>query len=125
MNLALHTLGVFAFYQWRQHCTSPVLAFVSAVSLFIVLCTLFTVGVLIMRMSRQLESHEALLNEKGHYIRSWGTLYDTLHGERLYFVIVSLLTVVINSAIVGFGQGNGLVQIILLIVLQSVIVISK
>jgi hypothetical protein len=125
MKAALGTLAVFGFNQWTLRRTKPVTSFASASSLFIVVGSLFTVAYIITRKSRQPASLDQLFTKKGHYVRSWGTLYDTLHKERVYFVNLSLLFVVTRSAIIGFGQRNGFLQIILLIISQFFIVFGK
>jgi hypothetical protein len=124
MTLALSALATLAFYQWMQKCTSGVTAFLSATALIIVLCTLGGVSFFILRISRRHDGLQVLFNQYSTYARRWGTLYDTLHEGSLYFVAPLLVIVLARSAITGFGQGHGLVQVCTLIGLDIVVCIG-
>jgi predicted N-acyltransferase len=118
MTLAMGALATFAFYQWTQKCTSAVTFFVSATALIIVVLTLGGVCFFILRIARRPDGLLALFNKDSIYGRRWGTLYDTLHEGSLYFVSPLLIIVLARSAITGFGQGHGLVQVCISIVLD-------
>jgi hypothetical protein len=124
MTLALGTLATFSFYQWTRKCTSAVTAFVSATALMIVISTLGGVCFFILRIARGPDGLVALFNKDGTYGRRWGTLYNTLHEGSLYFVGPLLIIVLVRSAVTGFGQGYGLAQVCILIVLDIVVCVG-
>jgi len=124
MTLALGALATFAFYQWTRKCTSAVSAFISATALIIFILTLGGVCFFILRIARRPDGLAALFNKDSMYGRRWGTLYNTLHEGSLSFVGPLLIIVLARSAITGFGQGHGLVQVCLLVVLDIVVCIA-
>jgi len=52
-------------------------------------------------------------------------MYDTLKEGPMYFAVVLWIIILIRSAITGFGQGNGLAQVIALIVLYLFVCLGK
>jgi hypothetical protein len=118
MTLALGALATLAFYQWTQKCTSAVTFFVSSTALIIVVLTLGRVCFFSLRIARRSDGLVALFNKDSMYGRRWGTLYDALHEGSLYFVGPLLIIVLARSAITGFGQGHGLVQVCISVVLD-------
>ena len=125
MTISLGSLATFAFNQWNQLCTSVLTYVVSAIVLFIAVVTLGAVTYLILRVARRPGGLQQLFNAKSTYGRRWGTLYDTLREGRLSFVGVFLVVIVIRSAIISFGQGNGLLQLCLSVVLDIIVCIGE
>ena len=68
---------------------------------------------------------QKLFTKDSIYGRRWGSLYDTLNERQLYFAVALWVIVLIRSAITGFGQSDGLGQVIAMIVLQVIVFISK
>jgi len=106
--------------QWTQKCTSAVTAFASAVSLAIIVGVLGLVTFLIILMATRPDGKTQLYTKSGTYARRWGALYNVLHHDRVIFLVPLLGLVLARSAIVGFGQGSGIIQVIALIVLETV-----
>jgi hypothetical protein len=125
MTLALSALATLAFYQWTQRCTSGVTAFASATALIIVVLTLGGVCFFIRRIAQRPDGLTVLFNQDSIYGRRWGTLYNMLHEGSLYFVAPLLIVVLVRSAITGFGQHHGLVQLCALIVLDLIVCVSE
>lgn len=118
MTLALGTLTTFAFYQLTQKCLSSITAFACASALILTMGPLAFVVFLILRLASKPGGIEHLFTKGGNYARRWGTLYDVLDYNRIFFVIPLLAVVVIRSAVVGFGQRNGLAQALTIIFLE-------
>jgi hypothetical protein len=123
MTLALSALATFAFYQWTRPCTSAVTAFVSTTALVIVILTLSTIYFFILRIARRPDGAglAALFDGDSMYGRKWGTLYNTLHEGSLLFVGPLLVVVLARSAITGFGQGHGGIQVFVLVGVDIVV----
>lgn len=77
------------------------------------------ISLLIVKKSLTRDGQKALFLRNDKYAHRWGTLYDTLAENRVFFVIPFLLLVIIRSAVVAFGQSSGLGQTIALIVVES------
>jgi Transient receptor potential (TRP) ion channel len=118
--LALGTLATFAFYQWTQRCVSGLIFFLSASIFALVLLTLAGTSFFLLRISRTPDGSFKLFSKDYTYIDRWGSLYDTMSERRIPFVIATWSIVIIRSAIVGFGQHNGLAQVIVLIVVDLI-----
>ena len=119
--LALGTLTTFAFYQWTQRCVSPLAFFLSSSVLALVLLTLSGTSFFLLRTAKTPDGTQKLFSSDHSYIHRWGSLYDKLSEVKIHFVVVLWVVVVIRSAIVGFGQNNGLVQVVCLIVVDSLL----
>src|ERR1700722_10361448 len=123
--MALGTLSTFAFYQWTQTCTSGLTDFLSASIVAIILLTLTIVSLFILRMSTRKYTLQRLYSKDYTYLHRWGSLYDTLKEGPMYFAVVLWTIILVRSGIIGFGQGNGLAQVVALIVVDLVICISE
>ena len=123
--LALGTLATFAFYQWTQRCVSGLIFFLSASILGLILLTLGGTSFFLLRTARTPDGIQKLFSKDYTYIDRWGSLYDTMNERRIHFVVAIWVIVIIRSAIVGFGQNNGLVQVVILIVVEFLFCIGK
>jgi Transient receptor potential (TRP) ion channel len=86
--------------------------------LALVLLTLGGTSFFLLRLARTPDGLHKLFSRDFTYIDRWGSLYDTMSEGRLPFVVALWVVVIMRSAIVGFGQNNGLVQVIILIVVD-------
>jgi hypothetical protein len=123
--VGLGCLAIFTFYQWTQICTSGVVFFLSTSVLLLAVATLFTASFVILRIARQPGGSEKLFSQNHTYIRRWGSLYDTLREGQMPFVFALMTFVLIRSAIIGFGQHNGLAQVVALIIVDMTICIGE
>jgi len=124
MVLALGTLATFSFYQWTQHCATGLAFFLSASALALILLNLGVACFLILHISNRPGGTALLFSDKTSYGRRWGTLYDSLNETRLFFVVPLLFIALARSAIVGFGQGHGFVQVVALIAIEAITAVS-
>jgi hypothetical protein len=123
--VGLGTLAIFTFYQWTQVCTSGAVFFLSTSVLVLTLVTLCTASFIILRIAKQPDGTEKLFSPQETYIRRWGSLYDTLREGQMSFIFMLLIYSLIRSAIIGFGQHNGLAQVVSLIIIDLLICISE
>ena len=123
--LSLGTLATFAFYQWTQICVSGLIFFLSVSILALILLTLGGTSFFLLRTARTPEGLQKLFSQDYSYIDRWGSLYDTMSERKIRFVVALWVIVIIRSAIVGFGQNNGLVQVIVLIVMEFLFCVGK
>ena len=117
--LALGTLATFAFYQWTLRCASALTFLFSASILVLLLLTLGGASFFLLRTARTPEGREKLFSKDHTYVHRWGSLYDTMSEEKIYFAVGLWVIVIIRSAVIGFGQGNGLAQVACLIVVDT------
>jgi hypothetical protein len=125
MTLALSTLATLSFFQWTQKCTSGVTYFASAMALFLIIGLLVVVSFLIIKVSLQPSGLEDLYQRDGRYVRRWGSMYDALNEKRIFFVLLLVGLVLIRSAVVGFGQGSGITQVIAMIAVEGVTAVGE
>jgi hypothetical protein len=125
MAVALGSLATFAFYQWMQPCTSWLTIFLSVGILVFILSTLGTASFLILRISQTPDGIQRLYSKDHTYARRWGSMYNMLNERQLYFAAILWIVALIRSAIVGFGQGSGLAQVIALIIVELNLCISE
>jgi len=52
-------------------------------------------------------------------------MYDTLNERHLYFAVLLWVIAILRSAITGFGQRNGLAQVIAMTKLQLIVCIGE
>jgi hypothetical protein len=97
MILALGTLTTFAFYQWSQPCTSPLVAFLAASAVAIVFTSLGIVAFLILRVSSRPDGIAFLFSKEMSYGRRWGTMYNMLAEARIWFLVRRHYTAIIIS----------------------------
>jgi len=119
--VALGTLATFAFHQWTQKCTSGLTFFLTTSVLAFALLTLGLTSFLILRISKRPDGLPKLFAKDSIYGRRWGSMYDTLNERHLYFAVVLWVIAIIRAAITGFGQSNGLAQVVAMTVLQLVV----
>jgi hypothetical protein len=125
MLVTLGTLATFSFYQWMQPCTSALTFFLSVSVVAFILAMLSTASFIILHISRRQDGVQRLYSKDHTYARRWGSMYDTLKEGQLYFAPVLWIVVLIRSAIIGFGQGSGLAQVIALIALDFCISLGE
>ena len=123
--MALGTLATFAFHQWTQKCTSGLTFFLTTSVLAFALLTLGLTSFLILRISKRPDGLPKLFAKDSIYGRRWGSMYDTLNERHLYFAVVLWVIAIIRAAITGFGQSNGLAQVVAMTVLQLAVCTSE
>jgi hypothetical protein len=123
--LALGTLATFAFYQWTQPCTSWLTFFLSVSVLFFVLLTLAMTSFFVLRMAKRPGGPELLFSGDYAYVHRWGSLYSTLSKTQIPFAVVLWVIVLARSAVVCFGQKNGFVQVVVLVVVDIIVCLSE
>jgi hypothetical protein len=125
MTLALGTLTTFTFYQLTQKCLSSVTIFACVSALVLTIGPLAFVVFLIIRLASKPDGIQHLFSKESTYARRWGSLYDVLDHNRILFMIPLLAVVVIRSAVVGFGQRDGMGQTVTIIVLELVTCVGE
>jgi Transient receptor potential (TRP) ion channel len=91
----------------------------------LILLTLGGTSFFLLRVARTPDGLQKLFSKDYTYIDRWGSLYDTMSERKIPFVIAIWVIVIIRSAIVGFGQNNGLVQVVVLIVVDLLFCVGE
>lgn len=91
----------------------------------IILLTLGGTSFFLIRIARTPDGQQKLFSKDYTYIDRWGSIYDMLSERKIPFVVAVWVIVIIRSAIVGFGQNNGLVQVVILIVVDLLFSIGE
>jgi hypothetical protein len=125
MSLGLGPLTIFPSFQWTQSCKSSVTAFISALAFLVLFISLAFVSIFILRLASRPGGLEQLFTAKSTYGRSWGSLYDVLHEDKLQFIILNNLASLVRNAIIGLCHGSGGSQVGTLIVLELSMCIGK
>jgi hypothetical protein len=90
---------MYVFQQWTQHCATGLAFFLSASALAVVLLNLGVVCFLILHISNHPGGIARLFSSKTSYGRRWGTLYDSLNENRLFFVVPLLFVILARSIV--------------------------
>jgi Transient receptor potential (TRP) ion channel len=125
MTVALGTLTTFTFYQLTLSCTSSITTFLCAAALILTIGFLTAAVIMIYCTAIRPDGITHLFTKGSPYARRWGSLYDVLSEKRLPFMIPLLALVVMRSAVVGFGQHNGLAQVITILALEVITCVGE
>src|ERR1700722_695231 len=125
MTVALGALTTFTFYQLTLSCTSSITTFVCAAALILTIGFLTVAVILIYCTAVSPDGINRLFTNGSPYARRWGSMYDVLSEKRLNFVIPLFAVVVMRSAVVAFGQHNGLAQVVTILVLELITCVGE
>jgi len=114
------SLATFGFWQWSRFGNSALRSSLSAMAFVAGFLTLASVTVTVYWISRKPGGLTLLYNSQHPYARRWGVVYDTFKEASIGFIIPFSFITLARSVIVGFGQENGLAQIVAICALEMV-----
>jgi len=85
--------------------------------------TLIAVSVLVYLAWRAFGS-EDLFEAEGKYSKSWGALYGDFRHSTFFWFIPLYVVVLLRSAVIAFGQNDGLVQVVCFIGLELALFVA-
>ena len=120
MGFSIGPLSKFTFWEWSHDGGALLRPILCSIGFAIVFLSLMTITILIFKISRQPNGLQQLYDSQHPYQLRWGVLYNNfLDGCITYLLLFTAITL-FKSIVVGFGQRNGLAQVIALIMLEII-----
>jgi len=120
--IAFTPVTIFAFYQWTLK--DSWLSILLSVIFFILVSGYIAFSVFSTTRTSFRSSAYTLYTDKRH-LEAHGPLYAQYRTPRFYFGIVLLAATFVKALFIAFGQANGEVQIILLVIVEVIVLVAQ